>query len=97
VKLPLQKKLLWAMSAASVTAFLAACATAWSVPQARYAAVSAQCVAEAGTRAQADSCRCQVRQQYPSAAQCAELPDGGWILPPGDPGELGPTAEGGAP
>ena len=75
-----------AMVAAFVAlAIVAGCASFWASPEAQYGIAQDQCVAEAGTRAQADDCRCRVRIQYPSAPQCAALPDGGWVVPAAAP------------
>lgn len=57
------------------------CAALWASQEAQYATAQDACIAEAGTRAQADDCRCRVRQQYPTAPQCQPLLDGGWVLP----------------
>lgn len=74
-----QTLLLWfSLAMFAVSAMLACAAFA---PEASYALAQDQCTADAATRAQDDDCRCRVRQRYPSAPQCAALPDGGWALP----------------
>lgn len=49
---------------------LVACAALWATPQAADLAAQETCVAEAGTRAQADACRCRVMALYDAGPQC---------------------------
>jgi hypothetical protein len=47
-----------------------ACASLWATPQAADLTAQEACIAEAGTRAQADACRCRVMALYDAGPQC---------------------------
>lgn len=75
MKAPHRESLVIALACAAGCALLVACASLWTTNQAADAEAQLACIAEAGTKAEADACRCAVRAKYPSGPQCQ--PDGG--------------------
>ena len=82
---------------ALLSATLVGCAALFGLATDPYVAASRVCIADAGTRAEADACRCKVRIQYPNVPQCAALPDGGWVVPSESTDAGGVRKDGGTP